>query len=65
MIRPGGLQLVVPVSVLWMGLQQSTELNLDVKHIFAGSHTEHRWRSSKTSPAFWQCLPAVVGLTHQ
>ncbi len=42
MIRPGGLQLVVPhlfalpVSVLRMGLQKSTELNLDVKNIFAG-----------------------------
>jgi hypothetical protein len=25
---------------------------LDVKNIFAGSHTEHRWRSSKAIPAF-------------
>jgi hypothetical protein len=44
MIRPGGLLLVVPhlfafpVAVLWVGLQKSTELNLGVKNIFAGSH---------------------------
>jgi hypothetical protein len=48
MIGPGGLLLVVPhlvVSVSWAGLQESKkELNLDVKNIFAGSHTEHRWR---------------------
>ncbi len=46
MIGPGGLLLVishifaVPVSVLWVGLQQSSQLNLDVKNIFAGSHTD-------------------------
>jgi len=46
MIRPGGLLLVVshlflvPVSVLWVGLQKSTQLNLDVKNISAGSHTD-------------------------
>jgi len=40
MIRPCGLLLVVPhlfavpVSVLWVGLQKSTLLNLDVKNIF-------------------------------
>jgi hypothetical protein len=45
MNSPGGLLLAVPhlfalpFSVLWVGLQKSTELNLDVKHIFAGSHT--------------------------
>ncbi len=44
MIRPGGLLLAVPqlfavpFSVLWVGLQKNTELNLDVKNIFAGSH---------------------------
>jgi hypothetical protein len=54
MIGPGGLLLVVPhlfalpVSVLLVGLQKSTELNLDVKNIFSGSHTQHRWRCSKT-----------------
>jgi hypothetical protein len=48
MIGPGGLLLVVPhlfvvpVWVLSVGLQKSTELNLDVKNIFAGSHNEHR-----------------------
>jgi hypothetical protein len=45
MIRPGGLLLAVPhlfavpFSVLWVGLQKSIELHLDVKNIFAGSHT--------------------------
>ncbi len=39
-------QFSVPVSVLWVGLQKSTQLNLDVKDIFSGSHTEHRWRCS-------------------
>jgi len=49
----GGLLLVVPhlfavlVSVLWVGLIKSTELNLGVKNIFAGSHTEHHWRCPK------------------
>jgi hypothetical protein len=44
MIGPGGLVLVVPhlfavpISVLWVGLQKSKYLNLDVKNIFAGSH---------------------------
>ncbi len=44
MIAPGGLLLVVPhlfavpVSVLEVGLQTSTKLNLDVINIFAGSH---------------------------
>ncbi len=42
MIGPCGLLLVVshlfaiPVSVLLVGLQKSTQLNLDVKNIFAG-----------------------------
>jgi hypothetical protein len=47
MIGPGGLLLVlhylfaVPVSVLWAGLQKSKQLlHLDMKSIFAGSHTE-------------------------
>jgi len=47
MIGPGGLFLVlhhlfaVPVSVLWAGLQKSKQLlHLDMKNIFAGSHTE-------------------------
>jgi hypothetical protein len=52
MIGPGGLLLVVPhlfadpVSLLLVGLQKSRELNWDVKNIFAGSHTDHRWRCS-------------------
>jgi hypothetical protein len=44
MIGPGGLLLVVfavPVSVLWVGLKKKEKkLNLDVKNILAGSHTE-------------------------
>jgi hypothetical protein len=39
MLRPGGLLLVVlhlsRFSVLWVGLQKSKLLNLDVKNIFA------------------------------
>jgi hypothetical protein len=48
MIGPSGLLLVVPhlfavpISVS-CGLQNSTELNLDVKNILAGSYTEHSW----------------------
>jgi hypothetical protein len=48
MIDPGGFLLVVPnifavpVSVSWVALQKSKLLNLDVKNIFAGSHTAHR-----------------------
>jgi hypothetical protein len=40
MIGPGGLLLVVhhlfvvPLSVLWVGLQKSKWINLDVKNIF-------------------------------
>ncbi len=50
MIRPRDLLLVVahlfavPVSLLWVGLQKSTQLNLDVKTIFEGSYTEPHWR---------------------
>jgi hypothetical protein len=46
MVGPGGLLLVlhhlfaVAVSVVWAGLQKSKQLNLDMKKIFAGSHTE-------------------------
>jgi hypothetical protein len=29
----------VPVSALWVALQKSKEVNLDVKNIFAESHT--------------------------
>jgi hypothetical protein len=71
MIGPGGLPLVVPhllavlVSVLRVGLLKSTELNLDVKNIFAGSHTEHHWRYStltliKPAPVLHQ-IDSVVG----
>jgi hypothetical protein len=48
MIHQAGLLLVVShlfavsVSVVGVGLQKSKELNLDVKNIFAVSHTEHR-----------------------
>jgi hypothetical protein len=44
MIRPGGLLLVIPVSVLHVGVPESKQLNLDVKKIFAESHIEHPWR---------------------
>jgi hypothetical protein len=46
MIGQGGLLLVlfhlfaVSVSVFWAGLQKCKQLNLDMKNIFAGSHTE-------------------------
>jgi hypothetical protein len=46
-----GLLLVVshlfgiPVWVLSVGLEKSRELNFDVRNIFAGSHSEHRWSS--------------------
>jgi hypothetical protein len=34
--------VAVPVSVLWVGLQKSKELNSDVKqYFFAGSQIEH------------------------
>jgi hypothetical protein len=53
MIGTGGFVVVVPhlfsvpVSVLWMGLQNYlNNYTLDVKNILAGSHTEHRWRCS-------------------
>jgi len=52
MIGPRGLLLVVahlfavPFSLLWVGLQKSTQLNLDVKTIFAASYTEPHWRCS-------------------
>jgi hypothetical protein len=48
MIGAGGLVLVVshlfdvPISILLVVLQKTKQLNLDVKNIFAGSHTEHR-----------------------
>jgi len=34
----------IPVSILWLGLQRSEQLNLDVKITLAESHTEHHWR---------------------
>jgi len=36
----------VAVSVLWVRLQKSKYLNFDVRNIFAGSHTKHRWGCS-------------------
>jgi len=43
MIGPGGLLVshIFAVPVLWVGLEKSTQLNLDVRNIFARSHTEH------------------------
>ncbi len=55
--RPPHL-FAAPASVLWVGLQKSTWLNFDVKNIFAGSYTEHRWilllHSSMTPPRLWK-----------
>jgi hypothetical protein len=31
-----------------MGLQKSKKLNLDVRNIISGSHTEHEWGCSKS-----------------
>ncbi len=51
-IGPSGSLLVVAhlfavqVAVLWVGLQKSKQLYLDVKNIFAGLHTEPHWRCS-------------------
>jgi hypothetical protein len=48
MIGPSGLVLVVShlfavsVLVLWLRLGKSKLLNLDVRNIFATSHTEHQ-----------------------
>jgi len=54
-IGPGGLLLVVPhplfvvpVSVLWVGVQKSKKVKLDVKNKFAGSHIENRRRCSNS-----------------
>jgi hypothetical protein len=53
MIGPGGLLLVVPPpipiccpSFSFIGGFAKMQLNLDVKNIFGGSHTEHSWRCS-------------------
>jgi hypothetical protein len=32
----------VAILIVWVRLEKSTRLNLDVKNIFARSHTEHR-----------------------
>jgi hypothetical protein len=42
----------LPVLVLWEGLQNHTELNVDVKSIFEGSHAEDCWRCSNISKYF-------------
>jgi hypothetical protein len=53
MIGPCGLLLVVShlfaitILVLWVGFKKRKKLNLDVRIIFAGSHTEHSWGCSK------------------
>jgi hypothetical protein len=47
MIGTGGLPLgvshlfAVSLSVLWAGLQKRKQVNLVVRNIFAGLHTEH------------------------
>jgi len=67
MIGPGGLLLVVShlfavlVSVSWMGLQKSKYGNLDVKNIFAGSRTKHRWRCSLMSTYSSHVSPIQLG----
>jgi hypothetical protein len=44
----GKKNVAVPVLVLWVGLEKSKELNLNVKNIFAMSHTQHHhWRCFK------------------
>jgi hypothetical protein len=60
-IGPGGLLFtsspIYPLSecqlYVWVGLRKSTKLNLDVKNIFRGSHTEHWWRCSNTFIVAW------------
>jgi hypothetical protein len=52
MIGPGGFAIssshlfVVPILVLWVGLEKSKKLNFDVRNIFVGSYTEPRWGCS-------------------
>jgi hypothetical protein len=43
MIGPSGLLVLhkFAVPVLWVGLEKSKQLNLDVRNIVLGSHTEH------------------------
>jgi hypothetical protein len=47
----GGLILVVShpfaVLILWMVLEKSKQLNLDVRNIFGGSHTKDCWGCSQ------------------
>ncbi len=71
MIDPGGLLLVVPTylqspfSVLRVALEQSKQLNLDVRNIFVGSHVEPQWGCSKGPTVF--CLIKLhlrIGLAH-
>ncbi len=50
-IGPGGLVLVVShlfavPDLLWIGLEKSNELNLDLKNILAASHTKESRRCS-------------------
>jgi hypothetical protein len=66
LIAPSGLLLVVshalavPVSVLWVGLEKKLvhKSNLDVRNIFARSHTGRWWRCSKDGTL--QCQVAKV-----
>jgi hypothetical protein len=52
MIGPDGLLLVVfhlfavPVLISWAEFGRKKKLNLNVRNVFAGSHTEHCWSCS-------------------
>jgi hypothetical protein len=48
MIRAGGspIYLMSQFQLQLVVLQKTKQLNLDVKNIFAGSHTEYHWRCS-------------------
>jgi hypothetical protein len=52
MVVPDGLLLVVfhlfavPVLILWAELGKKKKLYLNVRNVFAGSHTEYCWSSS-------------------
>jgi hypothetical protein len=55
--------LAVPISVLWLGLQKSTELNLDVKNIFAGVTYQALLEMMLLSPVkAYLCYIRLIGL---
>jgi hypothetical protein len=41
----------IPLSVLWVALEKSKQLNLDVRNMFVGSHIEPCWGCSGTVSA--------------